>query len=810
MKRLNSFFATAVLLFAAGCGGDSGADGGTTPGSGENDGDSGGSGGGTVPTYEIVFEGGDALPAPVLESDGAGVSVTVGFTSAAEWNAEKDATVEWLTLTPASGAAGHAELMLTAEPNMDYEERNASVTITSGTVRRSFTVTQKQKNALTLTSDKVEMTVDGGSFEVEYQTNTGPVECQIEAAAESWLSKTETRALESGSQTFFVTANESKSSREGRITLKAGALTETVTVYQSGMEPCVILSGSDYTVPAEGGTVRIELQSNVAVTAGQPSATWIQRVDTRAMSSYTYNYKVDAYEGSAPRSATIEFTADGGSIKETVTVTQNPAVSTGSLFKWPNNEATDGIVRAFPGAEGGGMFTTGGRGGRVIHVTNLNNSGEGSLRAAINEKGARIIVFDVAGTIELTEELKIGNGDLTIAGQTAPGDGICLKDYTVRLDASNVIIRYIRFRLGDKTATQSSPQEDCIWGRYKDDIILDHCTMTWSIDECASFYANRNFTMQWCLVGESMNNSGHAKGSHGYGGIWGGKNASFHHNLLVHNKSRNARIDHPQIYGNFLTTHRGNVDYRNNVIYNWGDNNTYGGEGGWFNFVGNYYKPGPASKDRKYFIDANGYYESGKMQYDYPRLYLDDNVHTKYHEFAADQTAGVYLHDGTGAGDPANMYLSAPLPIKKNDTDVCYTTTHSAGDAYEKVLAYVGVSHRRDAVDAHIVYDARNGVATYPVGSNGSTNGIIDSQKDVGGWPVLMADEAEIARVHDSDGDGIPDYYEKLFGLDPENPDDGAGHTFDDRYTNLEMYLHYLVQDTVAAQVAGGVNTELK
>ena len=807
MKKFISFFAAAALLFAAGCGNDSGTTGGTSPDDDEN-------GGGVEPTYEIVFDGDDSVPAPVLESDGAGVSVKVGFTSAAEWSAEKDATVEWLTLTPASGAAGHAELVLTAANNEDYDERNASVTIVSGTIRRRFTVTQKQKEALTATSNKVEMSSDGGSFVVEFQTTAASVTYEIEGTAKEWISESAatvgTRGLESGSLSFEVRANESKSAREGKILLKGNGLTETVTVYQRGLAPAVILSNTDYTVSCEGGTLRVELQSNTDVTAGQPSATWIQRVDTRAMSSYTYNYKVDAYEGSAPRSATIEFTADGGSIKETVTVTQNPAVSTGSLFKWPNDEQTDGIVRAFPGAEGGGMFTTGGRGGRVIHVTNLNNSGEGSLRAAINEKGARIIVFDVAGTIELTEELKIGNGDLTIAGQTAPGDGICLKDYTVRLDASNVIIRYIRFRLGDKTATQSSPQEDCIWGRYKDDIILDHCTMTWSIDECASFYANRNFTMQWCLVGESMNNSGHAKGSHGYGGIWGGKNASFHHNLLVHNKSRNARIDHPQIYGNFLTTHRGNVDYRNNVIYNWGDNNTYGGEGGWFNFVGNYYKPGPASKDRKYFIDANGYYESGKTQYDYPRLYLDDNVHTKYPEFAADQQKGVYLHDGTGAGDPANMYLSAPLPIKKNDTDVCYTTTHSAGDAYEKVLAYVGVSHRRDAVDAHIVYDARNGVATYPVGSNGSTNGIIDSQKDVGGWPVLTADEAEIARVHDSDGDGIPDYYEKLFGLDPENPDDGAGHTFDDRYTNLEMYLHYLVQDTVAAQVAGGVNTELK
>lgn len=198
----------------------------------------------------------------------------------------------------------------------------------------------------------------------------------------------------------------------------------------------------------------------------------------------------------------------------------------------------------------------------------------------------------MAGTIALKSDLTIKNGNITIAGQTAPGGGICLRDYTVRVDADNVIIRYVRFRLGDTTKDAAKPQEDCIWGRYRENIILDHCSMSWSMDECASFYANRNFTMQWCLLSESLNNSGHPKGSHGYGGIWGGKNASFHHNLLAHNKSRNARIDHPEIYDSYLSTHRGNVDYRNNVIYNWNDNSTYGGEGGWFNIVNNYYKPG--------------------------------------------------------------------------------------------------------------------------------------------------------------------------------------------------------------------------
>ena len=247
----------------------------------------------------------------------------------------------------------------------------------------------------------------------------------------------------------------------------------------------------------------------------------------------------------------------------------------------PLANENDGVLRAFPGAEGGGMYTTGGRGGRIYRVTNLNDSGAGSFRAAVEASGKRIVVFDVAGTIHLTSDLRIRNDNLTVAGQTAPGGGVCIAGGTVVVDADNVIIRYMRFRLGDlNTGGNLSDGSDTIWGRYHKDIILDHCSMSWSIDECASFYANQNFTMQWCLLTESLRKSAHGKGDHGYGGIWGGKNASFHHNLLANHDSRNARIDHPGVYGSYLSTHRGNVDYRNNVIYNWGSNTTYGGEDG--------------------------------------------------------------------------------------------------------------------------------------------------------------------------------------------------------------------------------------
>lgn len=476
-------------------------------------------------------------------------------------------------------------------------------------------------------------------------------------------------------------------------------------------------------------------------------------------------------------------------------------------FKIPAAEDVHGQTLAFPGAEGGGMYTSGGRGGKVIHVTTLADSGEGSLRAALAESGARTIVFDVAGIIDLKSTLKISKGDVTIAGQTAPGDGICIRNYPTQIESSggNIIIRFIRFRMGD----EAKQENDALWGRYNENIIIDHCSMSWSTDECSSFYANVNFTMQWCILTESLRVSVHGKGNHGYGGIWGGKDASFHHNLLANHDSRNPRIDHPQIYGDYVDTHRGSVDYRNNAVYNWGSNSTYGGEDGWFNIVNNYYKPGPASSDRKYFVDAYGSYVKDGVTYAdrYAELYLSGNVHTLHDDItAANDASSIYWHDKLTTHANYNTVMAAPHVLAGPSSEDVYTTTHSAEDAFARICGYAGASLSRDSVDERACGDAKAGKATFADGGNGSKNGIIDTQSAVGGWPAYEAAASELEKVVDADGDGMPDWFEDKFGLDKSSAADGNVKTLDKfgRYTNLEMYLHYLVKDIVEAQNAGG------
>lgn len=551
---------------------------------------------------------------------------------------------------------------------------------------------------------------------------------------------------------------------------------------------------------------RLETEAGELVPSGQKTVDVTRISYTGLAKSGTYKFKVRAKSETSDSqySQVLEFTTGQSAPSPQPPVPPIQDDGSYAQFKMPAAEDAHGLTLAFPGAEGGGMYTTGGRGGKVIHVTNLDDSGEGSFRAAVQASGPRIIVFDVAGVIHLKSDLEIKNGDLTIAGQTAPGGGICVSDQTVVVKCSNVIIRYMRFRLGDKGKLSDS--SDGIWGRYFQDIILDHCSISWAVDECASFYANRNFTMQWCYITEALRTSAHSKGNHGYGGIWGGKDASFHHNLLAHNDSRNARIDHPGVYGSYLSTHRGNVDVRNNVIYNWGSNSTYGGEDGHFNIVGNYYKPGPGSTARNYFVDAYWYNSSNKVGSAYPQLYMSGNHHTASASISQNNAAGIYYHDQSSYGtNPKGVVLDAPLTLKGADGKDCYVTTHSAQDAFAVVLAHGGASLERDAVDARIAEEARTGTATY-TGSKSGKKGIIDSPDDVGGWPEYKASADQLTKTRDSDGDGMPDWFESQFGLKPDSAADASSKTLDlkGRYSNLEMYLHYLVREVTESQMKDG------
>ena len=439
--------------------------------------------------------------------------------------------------------------------------------------------------------------------------------------------------------------------------------------------------------------------------------------------------------------------------------------------------AADALL-AFPGAEGGGRYATGGRGGKVLVVTKLTDDGsEGTLRWAVNQPYPRIVVFAVSGTIQLQQQLKITEGNLTLAGQSAPAEGITVSNYGVDVNADNVIIRYMRFRMGDTARAQS----DALGGKGYRGIIIDHCSMSWCTDECASFYANRDFTMQWCILSESLTQSVHAKGQHGYGAIWGGRNATFHHNLLAHHSSRNPRLDHPIIYGDDLRlTHRGTVEVVNNVVYNWGFKPCYGGEKGWWNFIGNYYKPGAATTTKKgRFIELSINEDTG---HGIGRYYLRGNRVEGATEVLTDNWRGAVIK---GEHTRAEAEQRQRFVMSGGDFKA-----EAADKALRAVLEKAGASLYRDAVDQRILEETRRGTTTY-VGSRSGGKGLIDSQNDVGGWPEL----AQQTPATDSDRDGMPDAWEEVHGLNPHDAADASQSASASGYTHIECYLNSLVNE---------------
>ncbi len=437
---------------------------------------------------------------------------------------------------------------------------------------------------------------------------------------------------------------------------------------------------------------------------------------------------------------------------------------------------------SFPGAEGFGKFTVGGRGGKVYEVTNLNDNGEGSLREAVEAAGPRIVVFRVSGTIILDRNLTIRDPYITIAGQTAPGDGICLRRYPLNIAADQVIIRYIRVRFGDESGTDA----DAVSSRRTKNILLDHVSASWSVDETLSIYHSDSVTVQWCLISESLYNSKHVKGAHGYGGIAGSNYSTYHHNLFAHHTSRNPR----------MASGSGNFDYRNNVIYNWGFNSCYGGEQQQvgdpnhafttINMVANYYKPGPATKrgENSHRI-ANPSYRNVKT--DYGKWYVADNFMFGNTSVTADNWNGGVQPQG-GMGDLSYVKLDSPWPSMA-------IRQQTAEQAYLSILENVGATlPKRDAIDIRIVNDTRNGVATFEgatykqkhqVPDSTKICGIIDSPSDVGGWPELRSSAAPL----DIDHDGMPDDWESAHGSNPTDSNDG-NTIGTDGYTKLENYLN--------------------
>jgi len=423
---------------------------------------------------------------------------------------------------------------------------------------------------------------------------------------------------------------------------------------------------------------------------------------------------------------------------------------------------------AFPGAEGYGRYVTGGRGGDVWYVTNLDDSvtkpPEGSLRWALNKKGPKTIVFAVSGTIDLRRRLNISEGNVTIAGQTAPGDGICIRGETVSVEADNVIIRYIRFRCGN--ATPGEEPKDALSCIRKKNIIVDHCSMSWSVDEAGSFYDNENFTLQWCIISESLYDAGHPKGEHGYGGIWGGKGASFHHNLLASHTSRLPRFCGARYHPSTRETEL--VDFRNNVIFNWGFNSSYGGEMGHQNMINNYYKAGPATRKQVRYRIVEPWDTTG-------RWYVSGNKVNGSREISSDNWAGGVQGDYAGH---AAIRAETPFPAAA-------VKTTSAKQAYRAVLKNAGaILPRPDSIDLRIIRETITGECAYG-DSYGSGTGIIDTQHSVGGWPLLKTYDVQ----PDSDSDGMPDKWELKHGLNPSDPED-RNTVAKSGYTMLEEYLN--------------------
>lgn len=445
-------------------------------------------------------------------------------------------------------------------------------------------------------------------------------------------------------------------------------------------------------------------------------------------------------------------------------------------------------VIAFPGAEGFGKYATGGRGGQVLKVTNLNDSGPGSLRAAIETKGPRIIIFEISGNIKLRSNLEINEGNITIAGQTAPGEGITLQDYTLVVsNAENIIIRYIRSRHGDL----SNREGDSFTARFAKNLIVDHCSFSWGTDETCSIYDVENSSIQNSIISEGLNSSVHSKGRHGYGSLIGGNSFSLVNNLWAHFLIRMPSLTSGEISSL--------VDLRNNIFFNWESRSTDNASKVNANFVANYYKPGPASfasgdNTPLHFLWPTAENSDAST---YGKFYLFGNILSGRSIVETNQWEGVILENS----ELTRKYLENTKNKDQNGNVVpfqlpqnLYSITKSANDAFRDVLSYTGANLYRDVVDQRIVSEVLSGTVTFR-GSKTGLRGIIDSQNDVGGWPTITSLPAPI----DSDQDGIPDSWETSNNLNPNLSNDRE-YNLSRYYTDIEVYINSLVDNLVKSQ----------
>jgi len=419
-----------------------------------------------------------------------------------------------------------------------------------------------------------------------------------------------------------------------------------------------------------------------------------------------------------------------------------------------------GATLAFPGAEGFGAATPGGRGGRVFIVTTLADSGPGSFREACGAQGPRTIVFAVSGIIDLKRPLQVTEPFLTVAAQTAPGDGVCLRGGEFSIKTHDVIVRFLRSRPGDILRQEMDAIN--VVGDSQN-VILDHCSASWSVDEALSPSGGiSGITVQWCLIGESLDKGVHSKGSHGYGSLAravGG--VTFHHNLWVKNVARNPRLG-----DNYGKPPYPTFDVRNNVMALWGAIcSGMTGDQLSANYADNYLKPGPDSSARPPIVLTNTarvrYFVAGNLVEGRPQF--DANGETLF-------TPSEF--EGRKLFELVERPFAAP-PV----------TTTSARQAYEDVMERVGATvPRRDAVDQRIIAEVRAGRGR-----------IINSQTEVGGWPNYQPAKPP----KDTDSDGMPDAWERAHGLNPRDPKDAILDRDHDGYTNLEEYLNELAAKSV-------------